>query len=817
MKFKILLFVLLAAAVPCFGRAQEKEQAAAPAKKAKEPAAYEQFMKDGMTRHEGVMPVYEDGKKYYLEIPDEMLGRELLTSGVIVQGPWNGTASEITDVWVFSRGANHRLEARKMIYADRIDASKADPGLVTALRSSSLQPVGFSYAIVAYSRDGKGCIIEVTKDVTAVGEMFSFPNLQWVNRPEASRSYLDSVVPIRRGVKFLSVHTQTDYMPPMFGGIGYDKHSTVLIEWSLQDVPRHEMRMRLADPRVGFATFSYNDYGTGVEGARKREAIRKWHLGVSRKDRDRYMKGQPVEPETPVIVYIDGTVPPSLRHAVREGILAWNSAFEAAGFRHAVRVVYGEPGSAFAPSQIVCSYAIILPRVYTVSDPRTGEILCGRITLSDKYISDAVEECLLRAGGAVPELFQVAGRKTAREEAARWFASKAMGSVLGLTPNAAGSMAYTVGQLRNPAFVRANGISASVLDDCMVNYVAQPGDRIPLRDLFSRVSHYDRWAVEWAYREFPANGDMFADRHSLKSHLDRAKNDPKLRYVASGRNDFRTAATVDLSSDRLAAAQMGIDNLKALIGRLPELSMKEDLRKDSWDTYTDWMSKLYMYYMHYASMALSYFGGEMRDPVIPGFNDVPVSYVPAKQQRQAMAFLDRYVCSGIPGWLRSEQLVGAKGDDGSEMMRNLMAKMAVRMTAPGTTAELLNIEKRMPGDAYSCDEMMRAVDQSVFLGFSADKPFSRHERLMQSVLVEKLTASVTNVKSWESPDEVSFTMLQWFKEIHANMKRLAVTHSDPDSRSHCRNLQLDMERRFTAAAAVAPAGIPIPKPDALAL
>ena len=44
----------------------------------------------------------------------------------------------------------------------------------------------------------------------------------------------------------------------------------------------------------------------------------------------------PTEPVTPITVYFDPAIPAPVRHAMKQGLLWWNKAYEAAGFRNAL-------------------------------------------------------------------------------------------------------------------------------------------------------------------------------------------------------------------------------------------------------------------------------------------------------------------------------------------------------------------------------------------------------------------------------------------------------------------------------------------------
>ena len=54
---------------------------------------------------------------------------------------------------------------------------------------------------------------------------------------------------------------------------------------------------------------------------------------------------------------------------------------------------------------------------------------------------------------------------------------KAFGLSLGLATNLAGSAAYSPEELRSPEFTQKYGITASVMDNVLYNYLAQPGDK----------------------------------------------------------------------------------------------------------------------------------------------------------------------------------------------------------------------------------------------------------------------------------------------------------------------------------------------------
>ena len=165
-----------------------------------------------------VLPIYTNDKQYYLEISKENLNRDLLVSGIIVNGPWSGESSTITDRVCFTLGKDGKqLDVMQEIWDVRIDSTKSDAGLVEAFKASNMPSVKWSLPVHAYGKDRNSYIVDITKDVTNSGKLFGFPNLQWVNRPVANRFSIDTIQVLKEGVKFLVIHSQTDRMKGGFG------------------------------------------------------------------------------------------------------------------------------------------------------------------------------------------------------------------------------------------------------------------------------------------------------------------------------------------------------------------------------------------------------------------------------------------------------------------------------------------------------------------------------------------------------------------------------------------------------------------------
>ena len=149
-------------------------------------------------------------------------------------------------------------------------------------------------------------------------------------------------------------------------------------------------RPRMADERIGYFTTSYSDLGQYDDDKTKVQFINRWHL----EKRDPRLKMSP--PKNPIIFYIEHTTPVRYRRWVKDGVLAWNDAFEKIGISDALEVYYQDAqtgahmdkdpedvrynfvrwlnndiGTAIGPSRV---------------DPNTGQIMDADIILTDGWI-----------------------------------------------------------------------------------------------------------------------------------------------------------------------------------------------------------------------------------------------------------------------------------------------------------------------------------------------------------------------------------------------------------------------------------------------
>lgn len=781
----ITVFALLLAFAPVRPFAQDKPQATS---KSKAPANYEVFFKKGMQKFEGTFPVYRDGAKYYIEIPASAIGQDLLVSGNVIQGGAYGTVSSITNLLIFNLGVNNTLDVRQQICTDR-----AEGDLAKAVEASGLQPVLTSFPIVAYGQNKKGYIIDITTDVNSSGKLFSFPNVRNVNTPAADRSGLDSIYPIRDGVKFIAQHAQTDVIPGFMHIPPRDLHTTSLIEWSLQLLPTRHIATRESDPRVGYTAFSYTDYDRNPFGIKRVKEIQRWHLEIKSEDAERYRQGELVEPANPIRVYLDRTLSsPMERRAVTRAVEEWNKCFEAAGFKNTLQIQSGEPEVSVAYHQIVYSYTLGKTQFTQISDSRTGEIFSGNIGLSDDELNTNLPTIQFSIGGYAPAVL-TDSMPVVREEYLRYQASNLMGKMLGLVPNLAGSAAFTTAQLRDAAWVRENGISASVTDGCIVDFAAQPGDGIALRDLFSKVSRYDRWAIEWGYRQYPGM-DANAEKKALNALAFKAKDDATLYFATKGQADYRVNET-DLGQNVLETATLGLKNMERLAAQVSDIYLQQIAKEDSpWAEYIKWIGEFNTLYLSYLTMPLNHIGGITTQPIIAGYNEQAMSYLPKQKGVETMEFLNRYAFQGSPAWRTNPLEVEVIGNKGEIKVTGVAMNVFRGLMNSDRLYQLLVAQDKVGNKAYTLSDLFRALEQYVLLDYSTSKAVSRYQVIIQYNFIREFVSTFSKLKAKEDSSDLAYFLVNQGNRMNEKLKYLGKNHQDATTRAYYRGLSIYLNR-----------------------
>jgi hypothetical protein len=261
---------------------------------------------------------------------------------------------------------------------------------------------------------------------------------------------------------------------------------TVRLHHSFVDLPGPGYTPRAFDPRAGYFGVSYLDFSTPIH-----EPIRKRFIA-----RHRLQKQDPnaavSEAVEPIVYYLDPGTPEPVRSALLDGARWWSEAFEAAGFRNAYRVEMLPAGA--DPMDIrynVIQWVHRSTRGWSygssVIDPRTGEILKGKVTLG----SLRVRQDYLIAEALLGPYESGQPRNGAMEQMAlarlRQLSAHEVGHTLGLSHN----------------YIASAAGRASVMDYPHPLVELNAEGEVDLSNAYATgMGEWDKVAIRWGYGQF---------------------------------------------------------------------------------------------------------------------------------------------------------------------------------------------------------------------------------------------------------------------------------------------------------------------------
>lgn len=749
----------------------------------KEPMAFAAFEKAGMEKVDGVLPVYRTADKCYLEIPVKLLGREMFFSGVVTRG--TGLSYALTEgmgVAVFKVESGHRVSLSKGIRGERV--SDTTSGMYKLMAERVLEPVDVLYPVVAYGTDGKSPIIDITSLVKTSPEWFGSAER---GAADAASSEIAGVKPLDGGVKFSVVRVHSFSKQGFLGVPG--KEGIVPIEMAciIRVLPEKPMVMRYADPRIGYRTLSYLDYGSNPQGVEKVSLIYKWNLSVAPKDQELLTHNQLVEPEKPIVFYIAPEVPERFRPAIREGILAWQAAFMQAGFQDALQVKDADESTdlALADAVVTCSPGSGNASSSILVHPGTGEILKCRVNVPYYFVQGDTRDYLLQCGAVDERVMNDMDCEELVMDLLRYKVSAEMANVFGLLPNYAASMAFSSKQMRNPKWVAENGYTVSVTDVLPFNYTVQPGDGVNVKDLIPRVGSYDRWAIMWGYKQYSAITNPDKDRRVLNQLCQSVKGAKVLRYRGFDKND-PMGERGDLGKDRVAVTELGMKNLERIYPKLEEITAKID--GDSWVMLKGMYSQAQSLYSDYLKCAGGLIGGRYTAPVIKGSDERPISYVSREEQKEAMEFLNRYLFAGIPTWCSDNLCLKNGWLTTGEMLRRFADSWFKEKLSEECIGILLRGEMDEVKDAYTVAAYFADLDKMIFNDYKVAGVTDVHRKNMQYSYVKGMAEGLLEIQGKPKSDDYMMVMTMHAREMKEKLEQLGKSHPDKGECAYFRSL-----------------------------
>ena len=634
-----------------------------PKKKEEKIKPYEKVITKEAISEDGLFKSHKVNDKYFFEIPQAYLGKDMLLVSRIAKLPADlGNGYVNAGSKTSTRLVTWERFQDKILIKEKSFNAVADNELPISIsvKSNNYEPTLYAFDIEAFSKDSTAVVIDVTKfylsDVKALSGLSSRMRTEYkVKNLDASRSFINSVKSFPQNIEVLQDMTYNASQPPSFGST---ESLSIQMNQSMILLPEEPMQPRFADDRVGWFTMSQIDYGSEELKADEKTYIRKWRMEP--KDPEAYARGELVEPIKPIIYYLDPATPENLRKYMKEGVELWQQSFEKAGFKNAIIAKYPptkEEDPDFSPEDI--RYSVIRYVASTtrnavgpsVSDPRTGEIIESDIIWYHNHLRSYRNRYMLETGAANPSARTLNTSPEEIGEMMKMVIAHEVGHALGLPHNMSASKAYDVESYRDGAFTQKNGIAATIMDYARYNYIAQPGDE-NIR-FIRQLGPYDDYAINWGYRFIPEADSPEKELEKLDAWILEKAGDA--RYVF-GRQRSRfdpTSQTEDIGNDALKAGDYALKNLKYVAEHLPEWT------SDATNNYED-LEELYGELLgcwnRYIGHVLTNVGGVYENIINPNQDGVAYVAVPKALQKSSMQWLQKNAFE-TPNWLLNKELL----------------------------------------------------------------------------------------------------------------------------------------------------------------
>ena len=708
---------------------------------------YHKIVKEGGSVREGLFTVRHIKDDWYLEVPDELLGKMLLavtrfTS--VPQGFRMFSGEEVNRSAIYLEQYNDKA----LFLREYVQSSFAKPGdrIAISVKQATVDPIIQKFEVIGRNPKTKAQLINVTKWIMSDNKVTSFTNSDRTSLSlggvMADRTFIDSIktYPINIEIQSLRTYGMNAGGTPA----SQTGSATLSLNTSIVLLPEEPMQPRFGDERVGYFNNRITEFSDEQQTTNHETIVMRYRLEP--KDPVAYKAGKLVEPKKQIVYYIDPATPKKWVKYLIAGINDWNSAFEAAGFKNAIVGKEWPTNDStmsvddarfsmirYLPSETENAYG---PRIV---DPRSGEIIEAHVCWYHNVMNLVKKWYMIQCGPLDKRAQTMNFPDELMGELIRFVSSHEVGHSLGLRHNMIASQATPVEKLRDKQWVEAHGHTSSIMDYARFNYVAQPEDNISEKGLFPRINDYDKWAIKWGYQYRPEFKDPATEKKVLRTETSKAlEGNRRLWWCGDeGHGQDPRSQTEDLGDNQMKANEYGLKNLRRVMQNIEKWTAQPDGEYEHLNEIHRAARAQYQRYVNHVQRYL--FSKYVNN--VPG--QKPNDVVPRELQKEALQWIDRNVMEA-PMWLYPESVVTKLGVDYIDEIRSRQQTVIAMLLSPGAIMNLHSAQMQWP-EAYPVEEYLNDIFAMVWKPLTAkDELQNNFRRFQQRTYVDFIDTALNS-------------------------------------------------------------------------
>ena len=571
------------------------------------------------------------------------------------------------------------------------------------------------------------------------------------------------------------------------------RNNSVSVRYSFIAYPENNFEMRIENQNVGFFSERKTNLSS-TDITPYQDLINKWHLEKKDKNKEKSI------PIKPIIFWIENTTPHNLRPIIKKAVLAWNIAFEEAGFIDAIEVKIQPDAAEWTAGDI---------RFNTIrwtsspnppfggygpsfTNPRTGEILGADIMLEWIYLTNRIryseifesqnsknhefcQHSYLKHqdrlfGKMASEALGFSDEKISRlyEEDLFQLILHEVGHTLGLNHNFAASYLHNNSDIHNPKITYQVGLSSSVMDYHGLNIAPLGTEQGQYADI--KPGKYDVLAIKYAYTPNLSKEDlnkMLEENSSIEFLFGNDGDDMR----SPGKGIDPRINTSDMSNNPVEYAKDRIILSQHLIPKLYE-TLKT--KSNSWESiYQGYRILLRQIHSSAEIISRQVGGVYISRGLMTDGSENPYKAVPYDIQKKSMQILSKYYFNSsnlfVPAEIASKMQRERRsfdffGKTEDPKIHSMILKGQKEVLKHFTNSRVLKrlTDSSLYGNKYLPSELLNDLTSSIF-NQNKSRILNGVDQNLQSYFVKRLII-ILKSGGYDSPSKsASFSSLQKIK------------------------------------------------------